>query len=383
MSAGGVLLVGNYGPDRQESMGRFTQMLAEGFKAAGVRHEVIAPQAKWGTWRGEYRYSGFRKWLGYADKYLCFPRELGRRRKEGWVVHFTDHSSAMYCRAGEGDVVTCHDLLAVRGALGEDTDCPATATGVVLQKWILRGLGRAGVVACVSKTTAEDARRLLPGLRGEALRVVPNGLNYPYGRMGAAERDARLARLGLRAGEYGLHVGSNLERKNKAAVLGAVAAAGVEFVGEVVFAGPPLSARLQEAAKVLGLRERVRMAVRPDNATLEALYAGARALVFPSRWEGFGWPIIEAQACGCPVICGDGSALPEVAGDGAILCGADDHAALGRALVATGEPGRREVLIAAGRRNAAKYSTEAMVAGYVGIYRELGLVGQIGEEPQE
>jgi len=270
-------------------------------------------------------------------------------------------------------VVTCHDLLAVRGALGEDTNCPAGASGRLLQRWIRRGLERAAVVACVSHTTAADARRLLPGLPGTAVRVVPNGLNYPYGGMTAAERDERLEKLGLRQGSYVLHVGSNLERKNKVAVLGAVAAAGAEFTGDIVFAGPPLPEPLRERARAQGLDGRVREVIKPDNATLEALYAGARALVFPSRWEGFGWPIIEAQACGCPVVCGDGSALPEVAGEGAILCGADDHAALGRALVATGEPERRAHLIATGRRNAAKYAAEAMVAAYLAIYRELGL----------
>jgi glycosyltransferase involved in cell wall biosynthesis len=154
-------------------------------------------------------------------------------------------------------------------------------------------------------------------------------------------------------------------------VLGAVAAAGKKFGGGMVFAGPPLAPELRAMAERLGLGDRVREVVRPDNATLEALYAGARALVFPSRWEGFGWPIIEAQACGCPVVCGNGSALPEVAGAGAILCEADDHAALGRALVAAGDPAQREALVAAGRRNAARYSTEAMVAGYVALYSEL------------
>lgn len=368
MKTEGVLLVGNYGPDQQESMVRFTRMLAEGLTAKGVRNQVIAPRAKWGRLLGKYHYGGLPKWLGYLDKYLCFPREMAKWRHGRWRVHVTDHSNAIYARRGCGDVVTCHDLLAVRGALGEDTDCPATRTGRILQKWILHGLGRAAVVACVSQATAADALRLLPA--GTAVRVVPNGLNYPYGKQPAEEGARRRAGLGLKR-DYVLHVGSNLRRKNKAAVLGAVAAAGEAFGGEVVFAGPPLTAEIRLAAAALGLGERLREVVKPDNATLEALYAGAQALVFPSRWEGFGWPIIEAQACGCPVVCGNGSALPEVAGAGAILCEADDHEALGRALLAAAAPGRREALIAAGRRNAARYSTGAMVEGYLAIYTEL------------
>ncbi len=371
----GVLLVGNYAPDGQESMARFTRMLAAGLESAGVPYAVVAPPVRWSRLAGTYHYAGLPKWLGYLDKFVVFPPTVARRARAGWLVHVTDHSNAMYAREGRGDVVTCHDLLAVRGALGEDTDCPAGASGRMLQRWILRGLGRAAVVACVSQTTAVDARRLLPGAATERVRVVPNGLNYPYGGMSAAESDLRLEKLGLRRGGYVLHVGSNLERKNKAAVLRAVAAAGAGFSGEIVFAGPPLPGKLHEAAAAQGLGGRVREVTKPDNATLEALYAGAHALVFPSRWEGFGWPIIEAQACGCPVICADGSALPEVAGAGAILCGADDHAALGRGIVAAGDAVRRRELIAAGRRNAAQYSAEAMVAGYLAIYRELGLSG--------
>ena len=69
----------------------------------------------------------------------------------------------MYARQIRGMpvVVTCHDLLAVRGALGEQTDCPASLTGKLLQRWIVAGLRAATAVACVSKATLEDARRLV------------------------------------------------------------------------------------------------------------------------------------------------------------------------------------------------------------------------------
>src|SRR5947208_15286191 len=79
------------------------------------------------------------------------------------MVHICDHSNAMYggSAAQTPVVVTCHDLLAVRGALGEETNCPASVTGKILQRWILRGLRRAKVVTCVSQATEADARRVV------------------------------------------------------------------------------------------------------------------------------------------------------------------------------------------------------------------------------
>jgi glycosyltransferase involved in cell wall biosynthesis len=377
----GVLLVGNYGPDRQESMARFTRMLEAGLRARGVPVEVVAPRVRLGALAGPYRGAGIPKWLGYVDKYLLFPRSLRAGLKPGWVAHVTDHSNAVYVKAlrGAPNVVTCHDLLAVRGALGEVPDCPATRMGVRLQKWILRGLGRAGHIACVTRATEADVRRLLPA-RGEGgVSVVSLGQNHPYAPPGEAEIRRRFEAAGLaETGAYVLHVGSNLARKNKAAVLHAVAKAGPGFAGRIVFAGPPLDDEVRRRADELGLAARVVEVAGPDNALLEALYAGARALVFPSRWEGFGWPVIEAQACGCPVITADRSSLPEVAGGdidaggAALLCPPDDHGALARALVRLEtEPGLRERVARAGAANAAIYSTAKMIDGYMAIYGRL------------
>ena len=364
-----VLLVGNYPLDEQESMDRFTLMLAQILRENGIECRVVKPRPKFGELWGRYTFSGLPKWLGYIDKYLWFPLQLTRYAKAGWKIHITDHSNAMYARKGREDVVTCHDMLAVRGALGEATDCPASATGRILQKWILRGLGRAGAICCVSETTARDVIRLLPRRGGGRVRTVPNALNYPYGKQSGEERKQRLARLGIEPSlDYVFHIGSNLARKNKQAILYSVALAGGNFGGKIVFAGPSLSTELKELAERLGLTPRVVEVLKPSSEDLEALYGGARVFLFPSRWEGFGWPIIEAQACGCPVVCGDQSALPEVAGDGAILCSPDDHDAFAAAIQEVVSPGIRAGLIERGIRNAARFSTKSMIQGYLEAY---------------
>jgi glycosyltransferase involved in cell wall biosynthesis len=101
------------------------------------------------------------------------------------------------------------------------------------------------------------------------------------------------------------------------------------------------------------------------SADRDAIVAGAEALVFPSEYEGFGAPVLEAMALGTPVICSDRASLPEVAGDAALVTPLATDAWLA-ALAAL--PARRPELIAAGRARAAQFSirhsAEALVAAY-------------------
>ena len=177
-----VLLIGNYPADQQQSMQRFGTMMLQGLVAAGVEVELIQPR----SFFGGIKFAGafVSKWLAYIDKFLLFPRELRRKlSRPVQIVHICDHSNAVYTKEiGTTPVlVTCHDLLAVRGALGEETDCPATFTGKFFQRWILNGLKKATAIACVSRATLRDAERLVGYREGKPqLHFVPNGLNYPY-----------------------------------------------------------------------------------------------------------------------------------------------------------------------------------------------------------
>jgi len=369
-SAVNIALIGNYAPDRQESMLRYTGLLASGLSEAGHRVTVAAPRQVLNR-RGRPAV-GLWKWLGYVDKYCAGLADIASATRAADVVHICDHANATYVprTPARPYVVTCHDLLAVRGALGEDTDCPASLTGRVLQRRILRGLGRAQAVACVSDATLADARRLLNGYSGR-LVVAPNALNHAYRRLPAETVHERLRAVAALCGAdgYVLHVGSNLRRKNRECALRAFANVAPAWRGKLVFAGQPLSEELRSLAGELDISDRVVEVAKPDNDLLEALYNSALALVFPSRFEGFGWPIVEAQACGCPVICSDRAPLPQVAGDAAILREADDHAGFAAAIARlAARPAEREALITRGLRNAARYGRAAMTARFVSLY---------------
>lgn len=368
-----IVLIGNYAPDCQESMLRYAQMMLRGLSR--TRHDVtlVAPHALLNP--GQRGNTGAWKWLGYLDKYWAGTGAISRAVHTADLVHVCDHSNAVYIPRNPDRpyVVSCHDLLAVRGALGEDTDCPASPVGRYLQRAILSGLRRAHAVACVSRATLSDAQRLLGMDFAGLLALIPNALNYPYHRLDEQEARRRVAACGLAAGcSYILHVGNDHPRKNRALVLEAFARVCTAWPGKLVLAGEPMREQLRSRARDLGVAERVVEVVKPGNELLEALYNAAHALVFPSRFEGFGWPIIEAQACGCPVICSDRAPLPEVAGKGAILCPAEDAAAVGDAIVSLGrDPHRREDLRRLGADNAARYGLDAMVRQFLDVYERL------------
>ena len=368
-----ILLVGNYPPDAQESMLRYAQLMHAGLIDAGHDAHLVAPLPALN--RTGLPPRGIWKWLGYVDKYGISVPVLRRAARQADIVHICDHSNAVYAalQPDVPHVVTCHDLLAVRGAMGDDTDCPATFTGKLLQRGILRGLSKANAIACVSSATLGDLNRLIPDYAGESL-LVPNALNYPYQVLDpevAARRLSTIPDLNIQR-PFLLNVGSNLRRKNREAVLQSVAAAAPAWDGQVVFAGQPLTPELHELANSLRIADRLVEVGKPSCEVLEALYNAAAALHFPSRFEGFGWPVLEAQACGCPVICGDREPLPEVSGGAALMCDPDDINGLAAAILElTGQPSLHDDLRRRGLENAARFGREAMVERFVSLYRRL------------
>ena len=171
-----VLLIGNYINKRQQSMQRFAEMMRQGLTDAGHEVRLVRPPVLLGRLRrGE---TGLAKWIGYIDRFLLYPPVLCRQLRWADVVHICDHANAVYIPhlRGKPHVLTCHDMLAIRAALGEIPQSPVDWTGRTYQRWILRNLRRAQAVACVSRRTCEEVRRLTD-LTEDQLTVVSNALN--------------------------------------------------------------------------------------------------------------------------------------------------------------------------------------------------------------
>jgi glycosyltransferase involved in cell wall biosynthesis len=373
-----ILLIGNYSLDRQQSMQRFATMMFHGLASSGVPVELIRPEPFFGRFRSA---GGFvAKWLGYLDKFILFPRTLRKKlRERPSLVHICDHSNAMYARAIRETpvVVTCHDLLAVRGARGEQTGCPASAAGKLLQRWIVAGLRKADAIACVSHATLEDAQRIVAQKNGRpTLGVIIQGLHYPYRRLPPGEARKRLAEFSpLGAdGSFVLHVGSNVRYKNREAVLRIFARSREKWNGLLVFAGEPLTPSLHSLSRQLSISDRIVELPGISNELLEALYNCAVALLYPSTCEGFGWPIAEAQACGCPVLCADRPPMTEVAGEAGLTHSLEDEAGFAADILLLTDPAERERWSARSLENARRFSTDRMISEYRELYRTLAPV---------
>jgi glycosyltransferase involved in cell wall biosynthesis len=221
----------------------------------------------------------------------------------------------------------------------------------------------------------EDAHRLLRPSKGTPrLEQIALGLSYPYRLLSPEESRARLAKFPALSSntEFVLHVGSNLRRKNREGVLRIFARVKDHWSGMLVCAGDPLSDSLRSLARQLGISDRIVEVPNAGADTLEMLYNCATALLFPSTFEGFGWPIIEAHACGCPVLCVDREPMKEVAGKAALARSVEDEAGFAADLLRLTDPAERARWSAKALENAERFSTARMISEYAELYRSVG-----------
>jgi alpha-1,3-rhamnosyl/mannosyltransferase len=128
----------------------------------------------------------------------------------------------------------------------------------------------------------------------------------------------------------------------------------------------------RERAAALGLGGSVRFLGAVAEEHLPALYAGAELFVFPSLYEGFGLPVLEALACGVPVVCSNSSSLPEVAGDAALLVDPLDVPAMAQALGRVlGDLSLQQELCARSLARAALFSWERTARETLAVYRSM------------
>jgi glycosyltransferase involved in cell wall biosynthesis len=208
----------------------------------------------------------------------------------------------------------------------------------LLNRWTIDTSVRdADVITPISHATAADLERLYR-VAGERVDVVQLGVDTAmFVARPPAESAALAGRLGI-DGPYLLAMDAFNPRKNVTAALEAFAALPEPLRASrrlVLLGRPRRTARPVDVAGIasrLGISDRVVLVGDLPHADLPALYSGAAAFVFPSSYEGFGLPVLEAMACGCPVVTTNASSLPEVAGDAALLVDPGAPGELTRAL---------------------------------------------------
>jgi glycosyltransferase involved in cell wall biosynthesis len=243
----------------------------------------------------------------------------------------------------------------------------------------LRGLGMRVLVPAAARrsrrlivdaaSTRDDLVTEL-GVDPGKVDVVPLGVSAPPPARPGAQAEVR-ARLGLGQRLLVLSVSAKRPHKNLERLLRALAGIPAERRPMLVVPGYPTphERELRELAVSIGVSRDVSWPAWLSASELEGLYAAATCLVYPSLYEGFGLPVLEAMARGVPVACSDRSSLPEVAGDAALFFDSEDTGSITAALERLlADLGLRERLSQAGRERAAQFTwertAELTMAGY-------------------
>lgn len=344
-----VLVIGPCEHDEGPSMIKYGDLITKCYVKAGceVTYES-APFLLRGLKNG--------KWTGYIDWLIVgfvYFKWISRKFD---IVHLVDHSKAYLVpcfNTRSKVIVTCHDMIAIRSAFDKE-DIALTKLGKLLQKMCLHGLEKSNHVFSVSETTKNEYLKYSKHDNCNVILSCMNSNFLPKPQLIEA----------LKNKSYIMHIGSNLERKNRKGIVSAFASSRfLKDDGLLVFCGAPLSSDIKELIKRLGLEESV---MDVGNVTFDELcgiYSNSNCLVFPSFSEGFGWPILEAQACNTAVICSELESMPEVAGSGALLVDPTDIDALTDAIDCIYmDVTFRVDLIKKGKENLKRFSLEKMTS---------------------
>ena len=267
-------------------------------------------------------------------------------------------------------LLTVHDLSFVH----YPETFPATLVNY-LNRVVPTSVARARHILADSVSTMRDLQ-LVWGVAKEKITVLYSGVNERFQPItdAAVRRQLRL-RYGLGDAPFILAVGTVQPRKNYELLVRAFRSVAERLPHSLVIAGGRgwLGEGLPAEIDRQGLGERVRLTGYIDDEDLPALYSAADLLAFPSLYEGFGLPLLEAMACGTPVITSDASSLPEVAADGsAVLLSPHDEAAWASALIdALTDELARQRLIEAGFARAQQFTWGAAARQLVDLYQEL------------
>lgn len=372
-----LLLIGNYSADKQRSMLQYEQLVAKAAAGLGWNVQSWHPEVRYGRKKNTLHGPG--KLAGYFDKYILAPRDFRRK----WAqlsasgqrpdrVHIIDHSNAPYAQyfPGAPVLITCHDLIAVRRAHGEFSHAtsPPRITGRWQQSWILRALKTAQWPGFVSQASKDDFINLTG--RKEPTDGWPVIHPSPAQQLKEITKevaDTRLKAAGLEIGPpFIYHHGGGTWYKNRETVIKVFLKCRAQLPNlRLVLSGGNLSLRQKELLQANNAMAAVVDCGAVSREVLEALYSTASVFHFPSWCEGFGWPPVEAQACGCPVVASNAGSLAEVLGKSAELFQPDDIEGMSEAAInLISDPLLSQSMVEKGLKNAARFTFEQMQAEY-------------------
>lgn len=366
-------------------MPRYTKMLVSGLRERKHTIEIWTATALF------YNLPlPFKKWLGYIDQFIIFPFEVKRRLKSlpvDTLFVFIDQSLGPWIPlvAHRPHVIHCHDFLAQKSALGEIPENRTRFSGKIYQKIIRNGFTKARYFICISSKTETDLHNFLK--RSPLLsEVVYNGLNQDFkpGNVSETRKKLKLKfNIDLEKG-YILHVGGNQFYKNREGVIEIYDAWRIRNKKEIplLMVGAKPSKRLRHRAERSDFYPHIHFISNASDEDLKLFYQGASVLLYPSFYEGFGWPIAEAMASGCPVITTDQAPMNEVGGNSCYYVSragglgkknfswATECAKVLQQIMEL-SPEKRKTLIEEGLKNASRFDKREALEKIEGIYERV------------
>lgn len=318
---------------------------------------------------------------GYPQRPLVFSRrlpalltlgslQLPRRARGLHLLHDpTGNPPFLFLPPSIRLVVTIHDLFALAH--------PQTSTlleKLIARFWLPLVLPKVDRILTDSQASKADLLRYLP-LRERQITVIPCGVGPEFRPLPAGQVAATLARYGLTPGYLLTVVGAQDARRNLARLLAAYRLLRRQReMPPLVIIGKPRRSAWENKERQLPAsgEEGVQFLGYVPQDDLPAFYNGASVFAFPSLYEGFGMPPLEAMACGAPVACSNVSAIPEVVGEAALLFDPYDVEAIASAISHLLEDAAlRAELRERGLRRAMQFTWERAARATLAIYQEL------------
>lgn len=216
---------------------------------------------------------------------------------------------------------------------------------------------KSDIIICISENTKKDLIRFLPDVDKEKIRVIYNGVAEDYKQINETYPNYS---------DYLLYVGGRQSYKNFGFAID-----GANMVNKkLLIVGGDLNKKEKAILDEKLGNNNYQIIKHPDNKELNKLYNSVFALVYPSSYEGFGIPVIEAQRAGCPVIALNSSSIPEIIGDKTLLLDNLDLNDFKSKIEYLTNPNSRANIIKKGLENSKRFSWDKMTQEYIDLYRE-------------
>ena len=368
-AASRVLLLRNFAEDRRLSMEVYADQLFAALRRRRPRDFDFAAYrpALRGATRRLPELLNLRM---RAARYIDYPSQAGRQH--GDVRHVLDHAYAHVLRAAnpKRTVVTVHDLTPILAGRGMIPGIRRPRRSW-LAEWTSRYYRRAAALIAVSENTKRDLVAHC-GCEPSRIRVVNPGIDPGFRELPTTARALIRQRHGIAPDQKVVLITGHQYYKNQATSMAVFARVRAQLPAALLVRVGRTTAAWRSLLRASGLAAHV---VELDHVAahdMPGIYNVADCLLFPSWYEGFGLPPVEAMACGTPVVASNAGALPESAGQAAILLPPHDVDALAGAVVRVlDDDTLRRRQVAAGRAHAARFSWDATADGVLDVYRSV------------